>query len=162
MSRVRLLLISLIWPLCGFSCVAFREFQVRPYLSDLAPSAVTLPGLVSDYRKVSLAIGSWAKEQGLEARPCQYYDFRSDYQQGDVVTGISPACQVFRGDTYSVHTTFTPSTNSTAVSVSSPTHAIAESKARALQQYLAATFGAKSLSGYGGGEKSDKSMEQTR
>ena len=160
-SQIRLLLVSFVWLLCGFSCVAFREFQVRPYVTDPTVSDVTIPHLVDDYRKVSLAIKLWAKEQGLAEEPCQYYDYRSDYSREEFVRGVSPACQVFSGNAYSVHISFTPSTNSTQVSVVSGPHDVAESKARMLQQDLAAKFGTQAISGYNGGEKPNKSVEPT-
>ena len=162
-SQARLLLVSVAWLLCGFSCVAFREFQVRPYVTDPNVSVVTISHLVDDYRKVSLTIELWAKEQGLAEEPCHYYyDYRSDYGKGEVTRGVSAACQVFSGSTFRVHVVFTPSSNSTQVSVLSHTHTVAENKARILQQYLAAKFGAQAISGYGGGEKSNESIEPAR
>jgi len=160
-SMIRTLLACLLMPLCGLSCVAFRDFQVRPYLSDPTPASLTISILVEDYRKVATAVKAWANEQGLVEEPCRYY-VSSDYRVGNVVEGLSPACQVFVGKTYSVRTVFTPGRNSTGVSVWSSTHNIADNEARRLREHLVAKLGARSISEYGGGEMPNKGVEPTR
>jgi hypothetical protein len=152
-STIRALLATLVMPLCGFSCIAFRDFQVRPYLSEEAQAPLTISILVEDYRKVSDAVKTWAAEAGLKEEPCRYYG---------KVAGLSPACQVFRGDMYIVLTDFTPGRNSTRVSVQSSTHKIADDVAQKVRKYLAMRLGERSIGEYGGGEMPNKGVEPTR
>ena len=126
-KTARYLLALLVMPLCGFSCVAFRDFQVRPYLADPTQEAVTISLLVNDYLKVISATKKWAQQEGLMEQPCRYYG---------KVSGQSPACQIFHDKSYAVTVTFMPSTNSTSVFVSSQTHKIAESVAIKFKNYL--------------------------
>jgi hypothetical protein len=157
-STTRALLACLLVPLCGFSCTAFREFQVRPHLGDPSASPVSVGTLVDDYRRVATAVSNWANERGLTEKPCRYYSSPTATKPA-TVEGFSPGCQIFDGQTYTVRTEFTPSLNSTRVSVLSSTHAVADHAARILREYLASTLGPKAISEYGGGEMPNNAMD---
>lgn len=144
------LLPLLVMPLYGFSCIAFRDFQVRPYLADPAQDTVTISVLVNDYLKVLNVTKKWAQHENLVEHPCRYYG---------KVSGVSAACQVFRDNTYAVTVTFMPSTNSTSVLVTSQTHKIAENAAMKLKNYLGSEFGTASISDFGGGEMPNKAFK---
>ena len=160
---VRSILAGLVMPLFGFSCMAFREFQVRPHLSD--PSRpVTVATLAEDYTKVAGAVKTWADQQGLKQMPCHYYSTPTAMKPA-AVQGLSPGCQVFEGDganAYRVRTEFTPSNNSTRVSVLSSTHNAADSAVRRLKEHLESGLGAATISDYGGGEMPNRRVEPTR
>jgi hypothetical protein len=160
-SSIRSILVCLLMPLCGFSCTAFRDFHVRPHLSDSPQGPVSVATLVEDYRKVADAVKVWANQQGLTEEPCRYYSTPTVAKPA-TEQGLSPGCQIFDGKAYSVRTEFTPSRNSTRVSVLSSTHNIAEDAARRLREYLALKLGTKSISEYGGGEMPNRGEEPTR
>lgn len=144
-------------PLCGFSCVAFRDFQVRPF--QAAPSQpVTLSVLVEDYRKVSEATRSWAVREGLVEEPCRYYSY-SGPSKAPALVEQSPACHLFSGTKYYVRTDFTPNRNTTRVSILGGEHSVVEDVGRRLQKYLGTEFGESSISDAGGGEMPAKCKE---
>ena len=147
-------------PLCGISCVAFRDFQVQPF--QAAPSQpVTISILVEDYRKVSETTRSWAIREGLVEEPCRYYSYSSPSKARALVEQ-SPGCHLFSGSNYYVRTDFTPNRNATKVSILGAEHSVVEDVGRRLQKYLGAEFGASSISEAGGGEMPAKCKEASQ
>lgn len=147
---VTLLIPLLVMPLLGTTCLAFRSFQVRPYVASGGYGTVTLSMLVDDYYKVTEITRKWAGEEKLTEQPCRSVS---------EVSHATPACQIFRGNSYTVSVMFNPRENSTAVTIIGNTHKVAEDSAARLKRYLVSQLGEGVIADNSGGEVPNKALK---
>lgn len=148
---ITLLIPVLVMPLLGTTCLAFRSFQVRPYVASGGYGIVTLSMLVDDYYKVTETTRRWADEEKLTEQPCR---------SASEVSHATPACRIFHGNLYTVSVTFNPRENSTAITVISNTHKVAEDSAARLKRYLLSQLGEGVIADNSGGEVPNSALKR--